>query len=81
MRVLVGTTLTMYERRYPADFGVTIADWWQALSDTSGHWQEHALVRRRPPHGARPDRVHLTDDGSTRTSTWTTAALAILYAR
>ena len=33
MRVLVGTALTMYERRYPTDFGVTVADWWQALSD------------------------------------------------
>ena len=40
MRVFVTTLTAAYERNYPADFGVTTADWWQALSDTNGHWQE-----------------------------------------
>ncbi len=79
MRVLVGTTLTMYERRYPTDFGVTVADWWQALSDTNGQWQD-ALWYDDALHTVLVgDRVHLTEDGSTRTSTWTVAALARLY--
>ena len=81
MRVFVTTLTATYERDYPADFGVTTADWWQALSDTSGQWQEN-LWYDDALHAVRaPDRVHLTDDGSTRTSTWTTAALATLYAR
>lgn len=81
MRVFVTTLTAAYEREYPADFGVTTADWWQALSDTSGQWQEN-LWYDGALHAVRaPDRVHLTDDGSTRTSTWTTAALATLYAR
>ena len=79
MRVFVTTLTAAYERNYPADFGVTTADWWQALSDTNGHWQE-TLWYDRALHAVRaPDRVHLTEDGSVRTSTWTTAALARLY--
>ena len=74
-----GTTLTMYERRYPADFGVTVADWWQALSDTNGQWQETLWYDDALHTVLVGDRVHLTEDGSTRTSTWTAAALARLY--
>jgi len=81
MRVFVTTLAAAYERNYPADFGVTTADWWQALSDTSGHWQK-TLWYDNATHAVRAgDRVHLTEDGSTRTSTWTTAALATLYGR
>ena len=81
MRVLVGTTLTMYARRYPAELGVTVADWWQALSDTNGQWQETLWYDDALHTVLVEDRVHLTEDGSTRTSTWTVAALARLYER
>ena len=81
MRVLVGTALTMYERRYPTDFGVTVADWWQALSDTNGQWQDALWYDDALHTVLLGDRVHLTEDGSTRTSTWTVAALARLYER
>jgi len=81
MRVFVTTLTAAYARNYPSDLSVTTADWWQALSDTNGHWQE-ALRYDGAVHGVRAsDRVHLTDDGSVRTSTWTTAALATLYER
>ena len=64
---------------YAAVPGVTTADWWRALSDTSGQWQEN-LWYDDAIHAVRtPDLVHLSDDGSTRTSTWTVAALAKLY--
>jgi hypothetical protein len=81
MREFVTTLAATYERNYPTDFGVTTADWWQALSDTSGHWQQ-SLSYDGSSHAVRaPDRVHLTVDGSTRTSTWTVAALAAVYQR
>ena len=73
MRVFVTTLGAEYERDYPADFGVTTADWWEALSDTSGQWQEslwydgalHAVPR---PGSGTPHRgwidPHLDlDDG------------------
>ena len=80
MRVIAGTTLTMYEHGYPADFGVTVANWWEAMSDTSGHWQEALWYDDALHTVVASDRVHLTEDGSTRTSTWTVAALARLFA-
>jgi len=81
MRFLVGNALSMSERRYPADFGVTVADWWQALSDTNGQWQQ-ALWYDNALHVVRvDDRLHFTSEGSTRSSTWTVAALARLYQR
>jgi hypothetical protein len=81
MRVFVTTLTAAYERSYPADLGVTTADWWQALSDTNGHWQETLRYDGAVHQVRAPDRVHLTHDGSIRTSTWTTAALVTLYAR
>jgi len=81
MRVRVMSLAAEYERNYATDLGVTLADWWQALSDTSGQWAE-ALWYDDAMHTVRfPDRVHLTEDGSTRASTWTVAALARLYER
>lgn len=81
MRVLVTTLAASYERAYAADAGVATADWWQALSDMNGQWAQD-LWYDGALHAVRtPDRVHLTEDGSTRTSTWTVATLAKLYAR
>ena len=81
MRVLVTTVGAAYERNYGAEFGVAVADWWEALSDTNGRWQQ-TLWYDDAAHVVRaPDRVHLTEDGSLRTSTWTVAALASLYDR
>jgi hypothetical protein len=79
MRHQVGTTLIASERRYPKEFGIRIVDWSQALSDTSGQWQL-LLSYDGAVHAVRlDDHVHLTEDGSLRTSVWTAATLAQLW--
>ncbi len=77
----VAVTLIQYDRQYPATDGVVAADWYTALADTSGLWQP-ALWYDAALHTVRADDlVHLTPDGSVRTSTWTIAALAEAWAR
>ena len=62
-------------------FGIATADWTQALSDTSGGWQPQ-LSYDGGVHVVRlDDNVHLSEDGSIRTSAWTVAALAALWSR
>ena len=59
----------------------TTTDWSQALSDTSGQWQSQ-LAYDGGVHAVRlDDGVHLTEDGSFRTSAWTTATLMQLWSR
>lgn len=77
----VAVTLVQFDRQYPATDGVVAADWYTALADTSGLWQP-ALWYDGALHTVRADDlVHLTPDGSVRTSTWTIAALAAAWAR
>lgn len=79
MRHQVATRLVARERRYPKAFGVDIVDWSQALSDTSGQWQPR-LSYDGAVHTVRlDDDIHLTEDGSLRTSVWTAATLAQLW--
>jgi hypothetical protein len=79
MRPIVQTRLAQEVRKYPNTLGVPVADVWQALSDTSGQWQQ-SLWYDGALHEVRVDDfVHLTDDGSLRASTWVVAALARLY--
>jgi hypothetical protein len=80
MRTLVATALAEAVSLYPFTIGVDTVDWWSAVSDTSGRyqqslWYDGALHRMRAV-----DLVHLTDDASLRTSTWTAAALSRLFA-
>jgi hypothetical protein len=79
MRHQVGTTLIAHERAYGRRFGVAITDWSRALSDTSGGWQLQ-LSYDGAVHAVRlDDKVHLTEDGSARTSAWTLATLTQLW--
>jgi hypothetical protein len=72
----VADSLIELDRRYPATEGVVAADWYAALADTAGMWQP-GLWYDGVAHLVRADDlVHLTPDGSVRTSTWTIAALA-----
>jgi len=79
MRFQVSNELATRERRYAHEFGIATVDWFRALSDTSGQWQSQ-LWYDGALHTVRlDDGVHLTEDGSTRTSVWTAAALARLW--
>jgi hypothetical protein len=79
-REIVATTLAGNVHRLRQDLGVTVANWWEALSDTTGGFQTD-LWWDGAVHTVRiDDRVHLSMDGSLRASTWTVAALAELYA-
>jgi len=79
MRVAVATQLAADVRNLPAALGIPITDWWQALSDTNGQWQ-YDLWYDGALHSMRlPDRVHLSDEGSIRASTWTAATLAQFF--
>jgi hypothetical protein len=79
MRHEVATKLVASTRRYPKAFGIRTVDWSQALSDTSGQWQSQ-LSYDGGVHDVRlDDHVHLTEDGSRRTSVWTAATLAQLW--
>jgi hypothetical protein len=81
MRYQVATTLVAHARAYGSRFGIATTDWSQALSDTSGQWQLQ-LSYDGGVHAVRlDDRVHLTEDGSLRTSAWTTATLMQLWSR
>jgi hypothetical protein len=72
----VADTLIGLDRHYPTTEGVVAADWYAALADTAGAWQL-GLWYDGVTHLVRAnDLVHLTPDGSVRTSTWTIAALA-----
>ena len=76
----VADMLIAYDRTYPKTDGVTSADWFSALADTSGLWQP-ALWYDGALHQVRlTDLVHLTPDGSVRASTWTILALATSWA-
>jgi hypothetical protein len=76
----VAGMLVAYDRTYPKTDGVTSADWFTALADISGLWQP-ALWYDGALHDVRvADLVHLTPDGSVRTSTWTVAALSKAWA-
>jgi len=79
MRRQVAATLVVRDRAYRKAFGVAIADWTQALSDTSGQWQSR-LSYDGAVHDVRlDDAVHLTKDGSERTSLWTASTLAQVW--
>jgi lysophospholipase L1-like esterase len=81
MRHQVTTTLVAHARAYGNQFGIATTDWSQALSDTSGQWQPQ-LSYDGGVHAVRlDDGVHLTEDGSLRTSAWTTATLMQLWSR
>ena len=58
---------------------VTLVDWWSALSDTGGAYQQTLFYGLFDPpalHQVRADdRIHLSIDGAFRTSWWTMAAL------
>lgn len=77
----VAVRLIQYDRTYPQTDGVVAADWYAALADVADQWQ-HALWYDGAVHVVRSeDLVHLTPDGSVRTSTWTIAALAEAWAK
>ncbi len=79
MRHQVAERLIARERRYPRAFGIATVDWNQALSDTNGQWQRQ-LSYDGAVHVVRADdKVHLSEDGARRTSTWAAAALAQLW--
>jgi hypothetical protein len=81
MRHQVATTLVDHARAYARAFGIAGVDFSQALSDTSGQWQPR-LSYDGAVHDVRlDDGVHVTEDGSRRTSSWTVAALAALWSR
>jgi hypothetical protein len=81
MRHQVGNALVAHDRAYGPMFGIDTADWTEALSDTSGQWQPK-LSYDGAVHVVRlDDNVHLSDDGSVRTASWTVAALAALWNR
>jgi hypothetical protein len=77
----VAVALIQYDRQYPATEGVVAADWYTALADTAGLWQP-GLWYDGALHVVRADDlVHLTPEGSVRTSTWTITALADSWAK
>jgi len=81
MRYQVVTELIQRARNYSKQFGIEVADWGAALSDTAGNWQP-VLFYDGALHTVRTDdKVHLTDDGAARTSWWTAATLAGLWGR
>jgi hypothetical protein len=81
MRHQVATTLVDHGRAYASAFGIAAVDMSQALSDTSGQWQQR-LSYDGAVHDVRlDDGVHLTEDGSRRASQWTAATLAELWNR
>ena len=74
-------TLAEHARAYGDQFGIATVDWTQALSDSNGGWQSQ-LSYDGAVHTVRlDDKVHLTEDASVRTSTWTTATLTQLWRR
>ena len=81
MRHQVTTALAEHARAYGDQFGIATVDWTQALSDSNGGWQSQ-LSYDGAVHTVRlDDKVHLTEDASVRTSTWTTATLTQLWRR
>jgi hypothetical protein len=81
MRHEVATNLVEHARAYASAFGIASVDMSQALSDTSGQWQQR-LSYDGAVHEVRfDDKVHVTEDGSRRTSLWTVATLAQLWSR
>jgi hypothetical protein len=81
MRHQVGTTLIDHARAYRDEFGIATVDFAQALADTNGQWQQE-LSYGGAVHTVRlDDKVHLSDDGSLRTSAWITATLMQLWTR
>jgi hypothetical protein len=75
MRAQVATQLANMVRQYPLTLGVSTADWWTALSDTNGSYQQTLWYDDALHQVRSDDGVHLTEDGSVRTSTWTVASL------
>jgi hypothetical protein len=81
MRHEVAATLVDHARAYARAFGIAGVDFSQALSDTSGQWQQR-LSYDGAVHDVRfDDKVHVTEDGSRRTSSWMVATLAQLWSR
>jgi hypothetical protein len=81
MRHEVATTLVAHARAYASAFGIASVDLSQALSDTSGQWQQR-LSYDGGVHDVRlDDKVHVTEDGSRRASAWTLTTLAQLWSR
>jgi hypothetical protein len=79
MRHEVAATLVDHARAYARAFGIASIDMSQALSDTSGQWQQR-LSYDGGVHDVRfDDKVHVTEDGSRRTSLWAVATLAQLW--
>jgi hypothetical protein len=63
-----------------AQDGVVECDWWQALGDTNGSYQDWLWYQAvwQPPeaHLVRAgDGLHLSDDGRRRSAAWTAAAI------
>lgn len=81
MRHQVAATLVDHARAYGNQFGIATVDFSQALADTQGAWQQE-LWYDGAVHTVRlDDKVHLTEDGSLRTSEWATATLMQLWTR
>jgi lysophospholipase L1-like esterase len=81
MRYQVSSALVDHARSYADAFGIAGVDMSQALSDTSGQWQPR-LSYDGAVHDVRlDDGVHISEDGSRRTSSWTVATLAQLWSR
>jgi len=70
--------------RVCAQLGVQRADWFTALSDTGGNYQEwlsYADVFSDPAwhHVRDPDGIHLLPDGAERAATWTAQAIRAVW--
>lgn len=81
MRHQVATALVERARGYASAFGIATADMSQALSDTSGGWQQRLSYDGAVHEVRLDDKVHVTQDGSRRASAWTVATLAQLWSR
>jgi hypothetical protein len=81
MRVVVATQLAAAVRQYPVTLGVDTVDWWTALSDLDSQYQRELWYDGALHEVRSDDGVHITGDGSVRTSTWTVAALSEVYSR
>jgi hypothetical protein len=78
--VTVAAQLSAMVDRVTTDLGVVEADWWQALGDTAGAYQQdlwYAQFLEGPwVHRVREDDgLHLTDEGRKRVASWTAAAV------